>query len=84
MHSSGGRPKLLGIGSGGNHYLRKQLIQGARSVLPHIASKDDGRSRWLEAVLERRGPNRAVVALANKTARVAWVLMARGEAYRAA
>jgi transposase len=84
QHSSGGRPKLLGIGSGGNHYLRKQLIQGARSVLPHIASKDDGRSRWLKGVLERRGSNRAVVALANKTARVAWVLMARGEAYRAA
>jgi transposase len=33
QHSTGGRPKLLGIGAGGNHYLRKQLIQGARSVL---------------------------------------------------
>jgi hypothetical protein len=35
-------------------------------------------------VLDRRGPNRAVVALANKTARIAWVLLARGEDYRAA
>jgi transposase len=84
QHSSGGRPKLLGSGGGGNRYLRKQLIQGARSVLPRLGSKDDGRSRWLKAVLERRGSNRAVVALANKTARIAWVLMARGEAYRAA
>ncbi len=84
QHSTGGRPKLLGIGAGGNHYLRKQLIQGARSVLPRLEAKDDGRSRWLKAVLERRGSNRAVVALANKTARIAWVLMARGEAYRAA
>jgi transposase len=84
QHSSGGRSKLLGIGAGGNRYLRKQLIQGARAVLPRLGGKDDGRSRWLKAVLERRGPNRAVVALANKTARVAWVLMARGEAYRAA
>jgi transposase len=84
QHSSGGRPKLLGIGAGGNRYLRKQLIQGARAVLPRLGGKDDGRSRWLKAVLERRGSNRAVVALANKTARVAWVLMARGEAYRAA
>ncbi len=104
QRSSGGRSKLLGIGAGGNRYLREQLIQGARSVLPRLGGKDDGRSRWLKAVLERRGPNRAVVALANKTARVAprasvdarscgdgsaaccgrWVLMARGEAYRAA
>jgi transposase len=84
QHSSGGRPKLLGISAGGNHYLRKQLIQGARSVLPHLGSKDDRRSRWLRGVLDRRGSNRAVVALANKTARIAWVLMARGEVYRAA
>ena len=39
QHSSGGRPKLLGIGAGGNHYLRKQLIQGARSVLPHLGQR---------------------------------------------
>ena len=84
QHSSGGRPKLLGIGAGGNHYLRKQLIQGARAVLPRLEAKDDRRSRWLGGVLERRGSNRAVVALANKTARIAWVLMARGETYRAA
>jgi transposase len=84
QHSTGGRPKLLGIGAGGNHYLRKQLVQGARSVLPHLGSKDDGRSRWLRGVLDRRGSNRAAVALANKTARIAWVLMARGESYRAA
>jgi transposase len=104
QHSSGGRPKLLGIGgAGGNRYLRQQLVQGARSVLPHLGVKDDGRSRWLKAALERRGSNRAVVALANQTARIAppaalppaaaqsdrqlccrWVLMARGEACRAA
>jgi transposase len=84
QHSSGGRPRLLGIGGGGNHYLRKQLIQGARSVLPHLGAKDDARSRWLRGVLDRRGSNRAAVALASKTARIAWVLMARGEACRAA
>jgi transposase len=84
QHSSGGRPKLLSIGAGGNHYLRKRLIQGARSGLPRLGAKDDGRSRWLRGVLERRGSNRAVVALATKTARIAWVLLARGEAYRAA
>ena len=81
---SGGRPKLLGGGAGGNGYLRKQLIHGARAVLLRLGAKDDGRSRWLKALIERRGVNRAVVALADKTARIAWVLLARGETYRAA
>jgi transposase len=84
QHSSGGRPKLLGIGAGGNHYLRKQLIHGARAVLLRLGARDDGRSQWLKALVDRRGVNRAVVALANKTARIAWVLLARGETYRAA
>jgi transposase len=84
QHSSGGRPKLLGIGPGGNGYLRKQLIQGARAVLRHLGGKGERRSRWLRALIERRGINRAVVALANRTARIAWVLLARGESYRAA
>jgi transposase len=53
-------------------------------VLPRLGTKDDRRSRWLAGVLERPGSNRAVVALANKTARIAWVRMARGESYRAA
>lgn len=82
QYSSGGKPKLLGIGGQGNRYLRKQLIQGARSVLMHLAGKTDRRSQWLGAVRDRRGFNRAAVALANKTARIAWVLMARGETYR--
>ncbi len=65
-------------------YLRKQLIQGARAVVMHLADKTDRRSQWLGAVRDRRGVNRAAVALANKTARIAWVLMARGETYRTA
>ncbi len=69
QYSSGG--KLLGIGGQGNRYLRKQLIQGARSVLMRLAGKTDRRTQWLGAVLDRRGFNRAAVALANKTARIA-------------
>jgi transposase len=84
QHSSGGRTKLLGIGPGGHGYLRKQLIHGARAVLLHLGARGDRRSQWLKALVERRGVNRAVVALANKTARIAWVLLARGETYRAA
>ena len=54
-------------------------------MLLHLGGKGDRRSQWLKALIERRGVNRAaVVALANETARIAWVLPARGEAYRAA
>ena len=82
QHSTGGKPTLLGISKRGNSYVRKLLIHGARSVLRHLKGKTDAWSCWLQGVAERRGTNRACVAHANKVARVAWVLLARGEAYR--
>ena len=84
QHTTGGKAKLGGIGRQANHYLRRQMIHGARSVAFRIAGHDDLRSRWLQALVTRRGFNRAVVALANKTARIAWVLLTRQEYYRAA
>lgn len=84
QHSSGGKPVLLGISKRGNTYLRTLFIHGARSVLLHSAQKEDRFSRWAQAVLERRGHNRACVAVANKLARIAWVVMAKGERYRPA
>lgn len=84
QHSSGGKPVLLGISKRGNAYLRTLFIHGARSVLRHSARKNDRFSRWAQAVLERRGHNRACVAVANKLARIAWVVMAKGERYRPA
>ena len=68
----------------GNAYLRTLFIHGARAVLRHSANKTDRFSRWAQAVLERRGHNKACVALANKMARMAWVIMAKGERYRLA
>jgi transposase len=53
-------------------------------MLLHLGARGDRRSQRLKALIERRGVNRAVVALANKTARIAWVLLARGETYRPA
>ena len=82
QHSTGGKPTLLGISKRGNSYLRKLLIHGARSVVRHLKGKTDAWSRWLKGVEARRGTNRACVAHANKVARVAWVLLARGETYR--
>lgn len=82
QHSSGGKPTLLGISKGGQTYLRKLLIHGARAVIQRVDRKQDARSHWLQGVKARRGTNRACVAHANKTARIAWVLLARGEQYR--
>lgn len=82
QHSSGGKPTLLGISKGGQTYLRTLLIHGARAVIRTVERKTDARSRWLQEVKARRGTNRACVAHANKTARIAWVLLAKGEPYR--
>lgn len=82
QHSSGGKPVLLGISKRGNAYLRTLLIHGARSVLQHSEKKTDRFSLWAQSVQARRGHNRACVAIANKLARIAWVIMARNERYR--
>jgi len=82
QHSSGGKTVLLGISKRGNAYLRTLFIHGARAVLRHSVNKTDRFSRWAQAVFARRGHNKACVAVANKMARMAWVVMARGESYR--
>ena len=84
QHSTGGKPVLLGISKRGNAYLRTLFIHGARAVLRHSANKTDRFSLWAQAVLSRRGHNKACVAVANKLARTAWVIMAKGEMYRPA
>ena len=84
QHSTGGKPVLLGISKRGNSYLRTLLIHGARAVLRHSAGKADRFSLWAQSLLERRGHNRACVAVANKMARIAWVIMAKGERYHPA
>lgn len=84
QHTTGGKPRLGGIGRQANHYLRRQMIHGARSVAFRSAGREDERSKWLQAVVARRGFNRAVVALANKTARIAWALLTRQETYKVA
>lgn len=82
QHSSGERQRLLGISKRGDTYLRTLLIHGARSVLLRSASRTDPRSRWMQSIKERRGFNRACVAVANKNARTVWALLASSEPYR--
>jgi len=81
QRSSGGRDRLFGISKRGDRYLRTLLIHGARASLARAKGKQDPRSRWLEKLRERRHPNIAAVALANKNARIAWALLSSGEAY---
>jgi transposase len=81
-HSTGGTPRLLGISTRGDRYLRKLLVHGARATLRWIDTKCDGRSQWLRALIARRGKNRAAVALANTNARMVWALLAHNQEYR--
>jgi transposase len=79
--TTGGRPRLLQISKRGNKYLRKLLIHGARSALPHLAERDTVLGRWARGLLGRAHKNIVVVALANKMARIAWAVLRRREKF---
>ena len=83
QHTTGDKLVLLGISKRGDRYIRTLLIHGARSLIRWIEGKDDRGSRWLQALVARRGKNKAAVALANKNARIIWALLTQGECYRA-
>ncbi|WP_242456660.1 IS110 family transposase [Pantoea agglomerans] len=84
-HSSGGKVRLLGITKRGDGYLRGLLIHGARSVVYRVVNLPDercnGLQRWLKGIITRSGVNKAVVALANKNARMAWTLVNQKTVY---
>lgn len=84
QHSSGGKNVLLGISKRGDKYLRKQLIHGARAVILRAANKDDPLSRWINRICEERGWNKAVVAMANKMARIGWAILRHNTYYQPA
>ncbi len=82
--SSGGKQHLGRISKQGDQYLRWLLVAGAMSVIRHARSKDPASMPWLAGLMERRPLRVAAVALANKIARMAWVVLMRGETYRPA
>jgi transposase len=79
--TTGGKPRLSRISKRGNKYLRKLLIHGARSALPSIVERDTPLGRWAKGLLGRAHKNIAVVALANKLARIAWAVLRRHEKF---
>jgi len=81
QYSSGGKNVLLGISKRGDRYLRKLLVHGARTVVLHAANRDDPLSRWINRIRERRGYNRAAVAMANKMARMGWAILRNNTSY---
>ncbi len=75
QHSSGSKDRLLGISKRGDAYVRSLLVHGARSALRTAPTKEDRLSQWVVRLAQRAHPNVASVALANKTARLAWALL---------
>ena len=75
QYSSGDKHRLFGITKRGDVYLRTLLIHGARAVVSQAKHKDDRLSRWVTGIANRSHTNVAAVALANKTARMAWAML---------
>jgi len=84
QHSTGGKSVLLGISKRGDSYLRTLLIHGARAAILAAQRKADMTDRWLTNLLQRRNPNIAAVALANRNARIVWALLAHDRNYQSA
>ena len=83
QRTTGGKPRLMGISKRGNKYLRKLLIHGARAALPHVAERDTSLGRWAKGLLARVHPNVAVVALADKLARICWAVLRSRQGFSA-
>jgi len=82
QHSTGGKAKLLGITKRGNRYLRKLFVHGARAVLLRVKYDTGGFGQWVHRLAARAPRNKVIVAIANKLARIAWVVLASGNEYQ--
>ena len=83
QNSSGGKERLGRISKMGDGYLRRLLVVGATSVIRRAGTNTSATGEWVRRLLERKPARVATVAMANKTARIAWAVLARGETYRA-
>ncbi|MEE8562318.1 MAG: IS110 family transposase [Alphaproteobacteria bacterium] len=82
QHASGGKARLGRISKHGDGYIRRLLVHGARTVLRWRRAKPGTRPGWTDRLLARRPTNVVLVAMANKTARVAWALLRHERIYQ--
>jgi transposase len=82
QHSSGGKDRLGSISKRGDRYLRFLFVAGALAVIRYAKIHGTKHRPWLTALLARRHTKVAAIALANKIARMAWAIMAKGEHYK--
>ena len=83
QYGTGGKVALMGITKNGDRHLRTLLIHGARAAMRWSRAKDTPLAKWINPLVARRGVNKAVVALANKIARIGWVVLATDSAFDA-
>ncbi|MBI1361213.1 MAG: IS110 family transposase [Alphaproteobacteria bacterium] len=83
QNSSGGKDRLGRISKMGDGYLRKLLVVGATSVIRRAAVNASATGVWVRSLMTRKPSRLVTVAMANKTARIAWAVLTRGEVYRA-
>jgi transposase len=83
-NSSGGKERLGRISKMGDGYLRTLLVVGATAVIRYARTKTAAETAWISSLLSKKPVRLVSVALANKTARIAWALLSRGEVYRSA
>ena len=82
QRSSGGKDRLGRISKRGDGYIRRLLMHGARTVLRWRRAKSGTGPSWTDRLLARRPTNVVLVAMANKTARVAWALLRYERIYK--
>jgi transposase len=82
QNSSGGKERLGNISKRGDRYLRSLFTTGALAVIRYAKIHGTKHRPWLTALLRRRPTKVAAIALANKLARMAWAMMAKGERYK--
>ena len=80
--STGGRPRQKGLSKKGDRYLRALLVSGAMALVRHARRRPD-RHPWVARLLARMSAKQAAIAIANKTARIAWAIMTGGGTYEA-